>query len=153
MNIKEWKRGVAKWDFVPYVIRVRVMRGKREEVESLKKDKPCLTKMMTPSLACGCGMGRENTRPRVSAIRSQSRESRDPEGSRWVKVGFLIQIRSTGWDEISIVVQCFWLPAFHWITLSNLGWEEETGGIEKLPRAWGSGVWAEGEDTKWAEGE
>ena len=58
------------------------MRGKREEVESLKKDKPCLTKMMTASLACVCGMGRENTRPRVSAIRSQSRESRDPEGSR-----------------------------------------------------------------------
>ena len=38
-------------------------------------------------------------------------------------------------------------PAFHSRTL------RESGGIEGLPKARGSGEEAAGEDTKWAEGE
>ena len=37
-------------DVDPYIIRVGIKR--REEVESLEKDRPCLTKMTAPPLAC-----------------------------------------------------------------------------------------------------
>ena len=41
--------GVVKRDVDPYIIRVGIKR--REEVESAEKNKPCLTKRMTPPLA------------------------------------------------------------------------------------------------------
>ena len=43
------RRGVVKKDVDPFIIRVWIKR--REDVESSKRDKPCLTKMTTPRLA------------------------------------------------------------------------------------------------------
>ena len=40
-----------KRDVDPYIIRVEIKRRKRV-VESSEKDRPCLTRMMTPPLAC-----------------------------------------------------------------------------------------------------
>ena len=53
-NIGKRERGVVKRDADPYIIRVGVKRREREreKVERLKKDKPCLTKMMTLPLTC-----------------------------------------------------------------------------------------------------
>ena len=56
-------------------------------MESSEKDRPCLTKMTMPPLACVASG--ENARPGVGAIRTQSRESRNPERGRGVKIGFL----------------------------------------------------------------
>ena len=54
VHIKKRERGgVVKRDVGPYMIRVGIKRRKRGEVESSEKDRPCLTKMTTPPLACG----------------------------------------------------------------------------------------------------
>ena len=60
---------------------------KQREVENSEKDRPCLMKMTTPPLAC-VSSG-ENARPGVGAIRAQSKESRNSERGRRVKIGFL----------------------------------------------------------------
>ena len=51
VHIKKPQRGeVVKRDVDPYIVRVRIKQ--REEMESSVKDRPCLTKMTTPLLAC-----------------------------------------------------------------------------------------------------
>ena len=53
VHIKKRQRGgVVYRDVDPCMIRVGIKQREREEVESLEKDKPCLTKMVTPPLAC-----------------------------------------------------------------------------------------------------
>ena len=63
----------------------------REEVESSEKDKPCLTKMMTPPLACVASGERMPGREWVqSDCRAGIRKEEDE-----LKLDFWIQIRST----------------------------------------------------------
>ena len=63
-------------------------------------------KMTTPPLVCM--ISGENARPGVGAIRMQSRESRNPERGRLVKIGFLDACEQDRTRE-SEVVQYSWL--------------------------------------------
>ena len=47
---KRERRGVVERDVDPYIIRAGIER--RDEVESSENDRPCLTKIMTPTLVC-----------------------------------------------------------------------------------------------------
>ena len=60
----------------------------REEVESLEKDRS-VSDENDNAAASVRGIRRENARPGVGTIRTQSRESRNPERERGVKIGFL----------------------------------------------------------------
>ena len=51
------------------------------EMESSEKDRPCLTKS-DDAVASVRGTTKENTRPGVGVIRTQSRESKNPERGR-----------------------------------------------------------------------
>ena len=70
-------------DVDPYIIRVGIER--RDEVESSEKDRPCLTKMTTPPLACVASGERM---PDREWVRSE-RRAENPERERGVKIGFL----------------------------------------------------------------
>ena len=68
------------------------------EVESSEKDRPCLTKMMMPLLACVASGKRM---PDQEWVRSEHRAEnpgiRKEENE--LRLDSSMQIRSTGWDE------------------------------------------------------
>ena len=67
-------------------------------MESSEKDKPCLTKMMTPSLACVASGERMPDREWVqSECRAENPGIRKKEDE--FRLDSWIQIISTGWDE------------------------------------------------------
>ena len=87
----------------------------REEVESFEKDRPCLTKMMTPPLTCVAfgermpdwNWARSERRAGDSGIRKEKEQ---------LRLNSWIQIRSTEWDEgkcSSSVLQARRPPTFH----------------------------------------
>ena len=94
--------------------------------------------MMMPPLACDQVISIiasvENTRPGVSAIRLQSRESRDPKRGRYIKVRFLDTNKVNGKRQNK--VETFSAPGSETpsIPLKNperVKGEEEAGGVEK----------------------
>ena len=94
---KREQGGVVRRDVDPFIIRVGSSE-KREEVESSEKDRPCLTKMTTPLLAC---MVSEERKPDQEWVRSERRAEnpgiRKEEDE--LRLDSWMQIRSTGWDE------------------------------------------------------
>ena len=83
-------------------------------MESLEKDKPCLTKMMTPPLAC---VATGEKMPDREWVRSE-RKAENPgirKEEDELRLDSWIQIRSTGWDErkCSSSVLLARSPAFH----------------------------------------
>ena len=96
VHIKKRQRGgVAKRDVDPYIIRVGIKR--REEVESLEKDKLCLTKMMTPPLACVVSGERMPDREWVRSERKADNPGIRKEDE--LRLDSWMQMRSTRWDE------------------------------------------------------
>ena len=70
----------------------------REEVESLEKNRPCLTTMMTPLLACVASGERMPEQEWLrSKLRAENPGIRKEEDE--LRLDSWIQIRSTGWDE------------------------------------------------------
>ena len=67
-------------------------------MESSEKDKPCLTKMMTPPLACVASGKRMPDREWVRSERRVENPGIRKEEDE-LRLDSLIQIRSTGWDE------------------------------------------------------
>ena len=84
---KRERRGVAKRDVDPYIIRVRIKRRKRGGRKFRKRW--ALPGENDNAAASVRGIGGENARPAVGAIKTQSRESRNPERGRRVKIEFL----------------------------------------------------------------
>ena len=84
------------------------------------------------------GIRRENARPGVGVIRTQSRESRNPERGRKVKIGFLDadKVDRMGREKNPEIVRG----------------GEEAGGAEGHPGARDGGRRAEGGDIEWADG-
>ena len=79
-----------------YIIKVGIKR--REEAESSEKDRPCLTKMTPPPLACVASEGRMPDREWVqSDCRVENPGIRKEEDK--LRLDSWMQIRSTGWDE------------------------------------------------------
>ena len=104
--------GVLKRDVDLYIIRVGVKR--RKEIESSEKDKPCLTKIMTPPLA-SVTVKKIPDREWVPSDRRAENPGIRKEGDK-LRLGSWIQIRSTGQDEIkcrSLVLLAWKPPAFH----------------------------------------
>ena len=67
-------------------------------MESSEKDRPCLTKMTTPPLACVASAERMPDREWVrSERRVENPEIRKEEEE--LRLDSWMQIRSTGWDE------------------------------------------------------
>ena len=81
VHIKKRERtGVVKRDVDPYIIRVGIKRRKRGDKKFRKgRALPDENDYATASVR---GMKRENARTGVDAIRTQSRESRNPERGR-----------------------------------------------------------------------
>ena len=73
----------------PYIIRVGIKRKKRGGRKF--REGQALPDKNDDAAASVRGIGRENARPGVGAIRTQSRKSRNPERERGrgVKIGFL----------------------------------------------------------------
>ena len=67
-------------------------------MESSEKDKPCLTKMITPTLACVASGERM---PDREWVRSECRAENPGiwKEEEELRLDSWIQIRSTGWDE------------------------------------------------------
>ena len=98
VHIKKRERGgVVKRDVDPYIVRVGIKRRKRGSREFRKRW--ALPNENDNAAASVRGIRRENARPGVGTISTQSRESRNPERGRGVKIGFLNADKSTGWDE------------------------------------------------------
>ena len=79
----------------PYIVRVGI---KQREVESSKKAKSCLTKMMTPPLPCVASRERM---PDQEWVQSE-RRTENPgiqKKEHELRMDSWIQIRSTGWDK------------------------------------------------------
>ena len=73
-------------------------KKEREEIESSEKDKPCLTKTMTPPLA---RMASRKRMPDREWVRSE-RRAENPgiwKEEDELRLDSWIQMRSTGWDE------------------------------------------------------
>ena len=102
-------------------------------------------------------IGGENARPGVGAIRAQSRESRNPERGRSVKIGFLNadKVDRMGRKKVKYVSA----PGSKTSSIPLENPERvrvggvEAGGVEGQPGARDGGGRAEGEDTEWADGE
>ena len=75
------------------------------EVESSEKDRLCVTKMMTPPLACVASGERMPDREWVRSERRAENPGIQNEENE-LRLDSSIQIRSTQWDEKSEVVQC-----------------------------------------------
>ena len=90
-TLRRERGGVVKRDVDPYIIRVGIKQ--REEVESSEKDRPCLTKMMTPLLAC---VSTGERMPDREWVRSE-RRAENPENE--LRLDSWMQIRWTEWDE------------------------------------------------------
>ena len=87
--------------------------------EGSEKDKPCLTKMMTPPLACVASGERMPDREWVRSERRAENPGIRKEKYE-LRLDSWIQIRSTGWDEkkcSSSVLLAGKSSAFHWRTL------------------------------------
>ena len=68
------------------------------EVESSEKNRPCLTKMTPPPLAClSSGEGMPDRKWVQSERRAENPEIRKEEDE--LRLDSWMQIRSTGWDE------------------------------------------------------
>ena len=98
---------------------------------------------------------RENARLGVGAIRTQSRESRNAERGRRVKIGFL-DAEKVDWMGREKVKQ-FSAPGSETssIPLKNperVRGGEEAEGVEGQPGARNGGEGAEGGDIEWADG-
>ena len=78
---------MVKRDVDPYIIRVGIERRKRGGRKFRKGY--ALPDENDNAAASVRGITRENARPGVGAIRTQNRESRNPERGRGVKIGFL----------------------------------------------------------------
>ena len=70
----------------------------REEVKRSEKDKPCLTKIITPPLACVASRERMPDREWVQSERKPENPGIRIEEEE-LRLDSWIQIRSTGWDE------------------------------------------------------
>ena len=68
------------------------------EVERLEKDRPCLTKMITPPLACVASGERMPDREWKRSERRAGNSGIRKEEDELI-LGSWIQIRSTGWDK------------------------------------------------------
>ena len=72
--------------------------SEKDEIESSEKNRPCLTTMMTPPLACVTSWARMPDREWVrSQCRPEKPGIRKEEDE--LRLESWIQIRSTGWDE------------------------------------------------------
>ena len=99
------------------------------------------------------GTTKENATSGVGAIRTQSRESRNPERGRLVEIGFLNA------DKVNVMgrkkVKQFSAPGSETASIPLESPEgvrgEKEQGLEGQPRSRGSNVGAEGEDTEWTE--
>ena len=80
------------------MIRVGIESEEREEVESSEKDRPCLTKMTTPPLACVVSGERMPDREWVRSERRAENPGIRKEEEE-LRLDSWMQIRSTGWDE------------------------------------------------------
>ena len=101
------------------------------------------------------GIRRENARPGVGAIRTQSRESRNPERGRAVKIGFLDtdKVNIIDKNKCSSSVLLAWKStAFYWRTMRESGGGEKAGGVEGQPGTRRSIEEAEKEETEWEKG-
>ena len=83
------------------------------------------------------GITRESARLGVGVIRTQSRESRDPERGRWVKIGFLDTDKVNGMEQIKVKHSSAPGLKTTSIPLKNPGelGGEEAGGVEGQPEA------------------
>ena len=96
-------------------------------MERLEKDKPCLTKVMTPPLACVASGERMSDREWVQSQRRAENPGIRKEEDE-LRLDSWTQIRSTGRNErkrSSSVLLARRPLAFHWRTLG------ESGGREK----------------------
>ena len=84
---KRERGGVVKRDVDPYIIRVGIKRKKKGGKKF--REEYALPDENDDATASLRGITRENARQGVGGIRAQSRESRNPESGRGVKIGFL----------------------------------------------------------------
>ena len=87
VDIKKGQQGgIVERDIDPYIIRVGIKRKKRGGGKFRKGS--ALPDKNDDAATSVRGIRRENARPGVGAVRTQSRESRNLERGRRVKIGF-----------------------------------------------------------------
>ena len=97
---------------------------------------------------------RENARPGLGAIKTQSRESGDPERGRLVKIGFLDTDKVNGMKQKKVKLLSATGSKTSSITLKNpegVRGGTKAGSVERQSGTKGGGEGVEGKDTKQEE--